>query len=277
VSRLWPDRLLMSLAPDAVAVARVAGGPRPRLSGATRVLECDPAFGSEPWHGALAAAGSMLEALRKERMKVTAVLSTHFVRYAIVPFEAAVTGREEEAALARFHFTRVHGERAAGWDIRLSDEPRGAPRLASAVDAGLIEAIRGLFPAGGTLRLASVQPYLMSAFNLWRGRIAPDSWLLLVEPQRACCALRGARRWLAVRAVRGEYATADAWALLLDRERLRTDEPPAAQTVLVHAPGSRGGAHQAAHGWNFLDLAMPPLDGLPPVEDARLAMALTAR
>ena len=276
MSRLWRDRLLISLAPGAVALARIAGGLRPRLAG-RQVLDCDPAFGAEPWQGAVAAVGSAVEALRGTRMSATVVLSNHFARYAIVPFDAAVAGPEEELALARFHFSKVHGERANGWDIRLSEEPRGAPRLASAVDAGLIEAIRGRFPAGGNLRLVSVQPYLMSAFNLWRRHLARDSWLLLVEPRQACCALLGARKWLAVRAARGDFSTAGAWAALLDRELLRTEAAPAAHTALVHAPGSRKSVNEEAQGWKFLSLALPALEGFLPLEDTRFAMALTAR
>ena len=68
----------------------------------------------------------------------------------------------EELALARFHFAKVHGERANGWDIRVGAGARGAPRLASAVDAGLIEALRARFPAAGkaAARLGAALPHV---------------------------------------------------------------------------------------------------------------------
>lgn len=277
MSRLWPDRLLVSLAPGAVALARVAGGLRPRLLD-KHALDCDPAFGAESWQGAVAALGSAVKALRGERLRVTVVLSNDFVRYAIVPFDAGAASPEEELALARFYFAKVHGERANGWDIRVGPAPRGAPRLASAVDAGLIEAVRGHFPRRGKMRLLSVQPYLMSAFNLWGRDVSQDSWLLLVESHRACCARLDSRGgWQAVQTARGEFPTAGEWAALLDREGLRTGAPAAANTVLVHAPAARGPARSDAQPWKFINLALPALDGYLPLADGRLAMALTAR
>ena len=277
MSRLWPDRLLVSLEPGAVALARVTGGFKQQLIG-KRVLECDPAFGTEPWQGAVAALGSALQSLRGERLRVTVVLSNHFVRYILVPFDAAAVSPSEELALARFHFAKVHGERANAWDIRVGAGARGEPRLASALDAGLIEALRAHFPRQGKPRLASVQPYLMSAFNLWGRAIARDAWLLLIEPQRACCARLNARGdWQAVQAARGEFTTPEEWARLLDREGLRTGTPAAASTVLVHAPGAGAPANGTANQWKFTSVALPALPGYLPREDTRLAMALSGR
>jgi hypothetical protein len=279
---LWRDRLLISLAPGSVALARVAGlariaGPLRARIVAKQALDCDPDFGAESWHGAAATLAAAIDPLRRERMNVTVVLSNEFVRYAIVPFDSAVVGQQEELALARFHFTKLHGERAKGWELRMSEGPRGAPRLASAVDAELIGAVRACFPRGGALRLVSVQPYLMSAFNLWRRTMTGDLWLLLVEPRRACLALVGDRKWRAVHASRGEFPEAEDWAVLLDRQRLRTDAAPAGNTVLVHAPAGSGSMNAETHGWKFRGLALPALEGFLPLEDGRYTVALTAR
>jgi hypothetical protein len=195
-----------------------------------------------------------------------------------VNIDAALAGREEQLALARFHFARIYGERAKGWDIRLGDGPRGAPRLASAVDAGLIPAIGTCFPRDGKARLVSVQPYLMSAFNHWRSAMAKeDCWLLLVEPQRVCLALVAARKWASVQTLRGEYPDAQDWAALLDRQQLRADIEPAPHRAHVHAPAGWKAVSSGAHGWKLLGLTLPPLAGFAPLEDARFAMALTAQ
>jgi len=277
VSRLWRDRLLVSLAPSSVAMLRVAGGLQPRIL-AKHSLDCDPAFGAEPWQGAVAALAEAAGPLRGERLDVTVVLSNHFVRYAIVTIDAALSGAEEQLALARFHFARIYGERAKGWDIRLSEGARGATRLASAVDSGLIPAIGACFPREGKARLVSVQPYLMSAFNQWRSSISTEgSWLLLVEPQSVCLALLAARKWAAVQTLRGEYADAGDWAALLDRQELRAGAEPALHTVHVHAPAAWKAVSGEARGWKLFGLTLPPLAGFAPLDDARYAMALTAR
>jgi hypothetical protein len=272
---LWRDRLLVGFSPAELALVRVSGILRPRIV-AKRTVPCDPAFGTEPWQGAAAALKSAAESLRGEPLNVMVVLSNHFVRYALVPWDDALAGAEEELAFARHCFTKIHGERAKSWTLRASEEPAGAPRLASAIDAALLDAIGGCFPKGSQARLVSVQPYLMAAFNRWRGAVPPaGAWLLTVEAERACLALHARGRWQAVQNTKGEFAAPQEWVTLLDRERHRI-EGEAPDTVLVHAMrGARSDWPQAAD-WKFQGLALPPLDGYLPLEDGRYATALTA-
>jgi hypothetical protein len=276
VSRLSRDRLLVSLAPDFVALVRVAGRLRPRVVD-KKAVECDPGFGAAAWQGAVAALEAALAPLRAERVDVTVVLSNHFVRYAIVKPDATLAGEEEALGHARFHLTRVYGERARGWDLRLSPSRRGAPRLASALDPGLVPAIAACFPRDAKARLVSVQPYLMAAFNRWRAELARDEgWLLLVEPQRVCLALIAGRRWAAVQTLRGEYPALEDWAALLDRERLRADAEADSRVAHVIAPASGHAITHEVQGWKLLGLPLPALEGFVAREDARFAMALTA-
>jgi len=161
-------------------------------------------------------------------VRVTVVLSNRLVRYAVVPFDAQVSGAEEELALARYHFVRVHGERAKSWELRLDEAPPGAPRLASAIDAGLPAAIRAAF-AGSGARLASIQPYLMAAFNRSRRALARESaWLALAEGGRACLALATREGWQYVQSVRVEGETI---AQVLEREALRIGAPAPRRVV----------------------------------------------
>lgn len=280
MSRLWRDRLLISLEPGAVALVRVAGRLRPRVI-TKQVIEVDPAVGQAPWTGAVATLAAALEPLRSARVDATIVLSNHFVRYAIIKPDAALASPAEELGLARFQFGRIYGERAKGWDVRLSAARRRAPRLASAVDTGLIAAIGACFARGAKARLVSVQPYLMSAFNRWRASMAQgDGWLLLIEPQQACLAMIASRGWAAVQTLRGAYSAPEDWATLLDRERLRTDGvelEAATRSVHVHAPAGVKVVAGETQGWTMRGLSLPPLDGFLPREEARFAMALTAR
>lgn len=273
--RLWRDRLLVGFSPAELALVRVSGILRPRIV-AKRTVPCDPAFGMEPWQGTAAALKSAAESLRGEPLNVLVVLSNHFVRYALVPWDDALASAEEELAFVRHCFTKIHGERAKSWTLRVSEERAGAPRLASAIDAALFEAIRGCFPKGDKARLVSVQPCLMAAFNRWRGAVpAAGAWLLLVEPERACLALLAKGRWRTVQNAKGAFAAPQEWVTLLDRERHRIDgETP--DTVLVHGMhGARAHWPQAAD-WKFQGLTLPALDGYLPLEDGRYATALTA-
>ena len=214
MSLLFPERRLIGLAPAEVTLD-------------AKSLACDPASGAESWQGAVAT----LRALPiPGRCSVTVVLSNHFVRYALVPWSGALSSPEEEDAYVRHHFARIHGERAKSWALRWTQSARGAPRLASAIDASLIEALRKIFPAGGKARLASVKPNLVAAYERCRGAIpASGAWLAVTEQHRACVALHGQGRFLAV-----ENARSD-WSDLLGRMRHRT-EGSTPTLVLVTGP-----------------------------------------
>jgi hypothetical protein len=178
----------------------------------------------------LAAGG--LEAFEHEppkgRVDVTVVLSNHFARYIIVERQEGAT-LEEELALARFHFTKIHGERVKGWEVRLS-RAGGGPRLACAIDASVLERLKACFPKSGKARLVSVQPALMAAYNAARKRIPREgAWLLLSEPGRSCLARIAAKGWGSV------HNGPDAdWEQLIERERSRAGGEPLPALVLKH-------------------------------------------
>jgi hypothetical protein len=269
---LWPDRLCVSLAPESVAAVRVTGLLRPRVSGKW-FLDCDRALGAEPWRGALAALEALLRPLSATAMKATVVLSNRFVRYAVVPFDPGISGPEQEVALARFHFVRVHGERAKGWEVRVSDGPHGTARLAGAIDGGLLADIRKCFPRKGRVRLVSVQPYLMAAFRRARTQLAKTpAWLVLPERERSCLALALPAGWQAVQMPRFEADDEEEWRASLERARLQAGEAAPAAALVLGAPPKR-----VLSGWNVSALAPPALDGCSPLEDGRYAMALAAR
>ena len=233
MSLLSINRLLVGLTPGYVTLTHTAGLLRPRIAN-RRSLVCNSGAASTGWNGAVAILAQAAEALSGERFRVTVVLSNHFVRYAVVPFEAALSGEAEELAHARYHFTRVHGDAAASWHIRLTHSPRGAPRLASAVDRMMLDALRACFPVGARARLISVQPWLMPAQNS-RSDSAP--WLLLVEPGRACLAYAPGGRWLTVQTTRGDFSSAESWPALLARALLQCDGAVPGEVLVQSAAG----------------------------------------
>jgi hypothetical protein len=145
------------------------------------------------WAAAVEALAKEVSTWRK-RVALTVVLSNRFVRYALVPAQAGGVSAEEELALARFQFAKIHGERAKGWEVRVSEG------LACAVDAALLAELR-------KLKVASVQPLLMVAYNRSRKRIPRDgAWLFLAERDWGCLARLAPRGWGAVLNGRGTDA-----------------------------------------------------------------------
>ena len=197
MSLLWPERVSVALEPL-------------------------PPEEPQPWQGALEDFARRIAALRK-RVDVTVVLSNHFVRYAVLPEHDSATTPEEELALARFHFTKIHGDRVKGWEVRVFDG------LACAIDAALLEGIKNAFPRTGKSKLISVQPRLMAAYNAARQRIPREgAWLVLAEPGRTCLARVATRGWASVHNGR-ETDTEE----LLERERSRAGGEPLPSLVLT--------------------------------------------
>jgi len=277
VSLSWRDRLLISLAPAELAWVRLAGVVKPQAI-AKRVLPVEAGYGARPWDG-------VVEALRAEaaqwvhhRLAARIVLSNHFVRYALIPPSEAVSGPDEELALARFHFQKIHGDASRGWAVRLSPGGSSQPRMACAVDAALLQALRQIFPAGQQARLESVQPLLMSVFNHAAGDIpANGAWLVMAEPERACVALLKGKTWHAVQNIKGAYADAASWVDLVERERWRVELDSVPDTVLIHAASNAAAPPRMQGAWQLANLHTHWPGGLLAARDGVYRNALSAR
>jgi hypothetical protein len=206
VSRLFPERIEVGLYPDRVVVG-------------AKTVPITPGDAAAPrWQPALDALSGE-QGLKRAR--ITVVLSGFFVRYALVPLNAALSGAAERLALARHCLARTYGAALEGWPLRLSGE------VACAVDPALVEALAG--------RCRSLQPRLMASFNRHRRRIGRRAaWFVDVEPGLASLALIADGRWQSLRALRvGENWHAELPALIA-REACFVDTPADCLEV-VHA------------------------------------------
>jgi hypothetical protein len=156
----------------------------------------------ESWTRALEALGTMLaqEPWRASRIRI--VMADHWARYAIVPWVAALSSNEERLAHGRQLLGRAYGEAVAGWDVRISEAPPRATRVACAISGELIAAVRNLCLTHGC-KLLSLQPQLVASYAAWRHAL-PESnaWFVSIE-QGSMAAARLARHgWDRVHVVR---------------------------------------------------------------------------
>ncbi|MBD5801741.1 hypothetical protein AZOA_11650 [Azoarcus sp. Aa7] len=242
MSLLSRDNFIAVLAPTRVTLLRAGrGGPAP--CGA-----CDSEGG---WSGAVDALQGLLREAAPRRGGLTAVLSSHFAHFRLVPWSDAIGSPAELESFARIGFEDIYGPIAAGWALRISPEAAGRPRVAAAIEKALLDRLHTVAQGAG-LRLESVQPHLMAAYNRLQPRLARDNFVFAVaEPGRCSVLLARAGRWLSVRS----SASADserAVAALLEREcELNGIGDPAAgpaPAVYVHAPGRAAGAWPAVEG-----------------------------
>jgi hypothetical protein len=185
------------------------GASRVIVSGAGALELAPSPPGAEGWRSALEALPGVLKAHPSRAASV--ILADQFVRYALLPASEAVKTDEQWLGIARHRFSALHGAPVAEWDIQITPTAARGPRLACAVDQALVAAIASACESAG-VRLASVQPFLVAAFNRLRGRIGGGScWIVVEEAGRLTLALIERGAWLAVRTRRAD----ERWRIVL--------------------------------------------------------------
>ena len=217
MSLLSRSQLRIALTPTSVALVRTEGWLRQQVTG-TQTFRLEAQAGSRPWEAAVDALARALPLFGRKGERVTVVLSNHFCHYLMLAALPTLASEEEDMAFARHSFREIFGETMEPWTIRVSGDSPAQPRLAAALDTPMLLALQRCVREAG-LKLVSVQPYLMTAFNAWAGTLShAPVWLALFEPGRLCIALCTRD---GVRSVRAAPAT-DAWRielpLLMQRE-----------------------------------------------------------
>jgi hypothetical protein len=200
VSPLWRDEVGAYLSPHRLCLVRMQRGVRPvpqaefeqRLDGSRNDAWAAPLealaakLGETPWSGA----------------RTRIVLGDHWARYAIVPWVAALSSGEERLTHGRQLLSSAYGEAVASWDVRISDAPPGATRVACAVPGELLAGIRAACSAHGAT-LLSLQPQLIAAYEAWRHCLPhSNAWFVSVEQGSMAAARLGRNGWDRVHVVR---------------------------------------------------------------------------
>jgi hypothetical protein len=154
----------------------------------------------------------------RKGQQVGIVLADSFVRYMLLPWNAALKNEDQWLALARHRLATVYGAQAAQWEVKLTvTGPQGA-RLACAIERSLIAALAEKSVAAG-VDLVSVQPFLVAAFNRIRDLASAGScWLAVEEPGRLTLAYLQRGAWIAVRSRRVDASWRAALPEIIERE-----------------------------------------------------------
>lgn len=224
MSLLWRNKeLRIGLAPERIFV--------------TGAKSIDLAAGDGGWAAALEALPEVLKGTSGSP-QVSLVLADQFVRYALLPHNDALKTDEQWAALARHRFSVLHGPRADEWDVKIAVTAPHGPRLACAMDRALLHALVGIFHKSGA-RLASVQPFLVAAFNRIRRRVGHGScWIVVEETGRLTLALIQRGAWVAIRARRSDAQWRKVLEEILERESAFLGLSQPVTRVIVCAQGA---------------------------------------
>ena len=231
------------------------------------------ADGAQPWRSALRELETVLPTVAKGRLAATLVLSNHFLRYAVVPWRAGLSDGREDLSYARHWFTQVYGQATLQWEIRLSHESSSMTRLASAVDAELLDGLRSVFDTAG-IALKSIQPHLMAAFNSARRHLRQRSaWLALLEPGHVCLALVREGQWSRVRSLRTDNTWREELPAMLEREEFLADEPGVPKDVYLGHLEAGDPMLPELDGWHFHALNPAPAGASASAEGGHFAIA----
>ena len=182
MSPLWRDEIGIFLAPHKLALTRMSRGVRPRSAG--EVAWANDILEDTHWAAPLTALDGLLAKREWQGAVARIVVSDQWVRYAIVPYSAALSGEEERLTHARHVLTGIYGVVVSHWSVTLSDSRPGSPQVACALPANLLEELQ-LLLARHRVPLRSLQPQLVSAYNHWRSSCPTAAWFRVLEPPRA--------------------------------------------------------------------------------------------
>lgn len=262
---LWRDQLFIALQPSRVTLARYR--PFARAPKERAVVNCDAGEAAPCWAQVVDCLQQQLSDARWHGTDATVVLSNHFVRYCVTPWQDELSNQEEWHAYARYQFITLYGEQAQHWDIRLSPAPRQHDRLACAIDTGLIERLGGL----SGIRLRSIQPYLMSAFNHWASKLTRQQfWFAVAEDDRLLLALLRDGQWVVLRNRPLHQPLDEALRVLLEQEALLAGQAAQNTPVFLYAPQHDAFDWPVGSRWDIVT----ERDAFPNVP-AELAMALS--
>jgi hypothetical protein len=179
VSPLWRDEIAIYLAPRKIALARRERGLRPRVTTATDIAVPGGHFGD--MRPAFARLSELLEERTWQDAAVRVVVADPWVRYALVPWPETRLDQESRLTHARYVLADTFGEGLADWTVTLADTPPGHAFVACAMPAPLRTSLDEVLPAA-RLKLVSLQPQLIVAFNAWRHRLpADDAWFVSLD------------------------------------------------------------------------------------------------
>jgi len=236
VSLLSHNELRIVLGPERIALLHTSPALTPRGERNKRIIPCEaPLDGEMPWHSAVRTLEVALPSIAKPKMHAKVTVANSFMRYLLVPWIDKMSD-EEELSFAQHCFKETYGVTADSWTVRISPGRVGAPSLASAIDTGLLEKLRGIFGQMG-VGIKSIQPHLMVAFNSCQvGLEDRSAWVALLEPGSVCLAVlqKGQLTW--IRKLRIGTAWHEELATILDREACLADADGVADEVLLWAP-----------------------------------------
>ncbi len=248
MSPLWRDEVALFVAPRKIALARRTRGLKPRIGSATEI--------AVPGH--LGDIGPMLSQLAGVLAEPTwrdatarVIVADSWARYGIVPWPNLRLDNEGRVSHARYVLTENYGDALSDWSVSLADTPPGHAYVACAMPAPLKIGLEETL-AGARLKLVSLQPQLIVAFNAWRPQLpADDAWFVSLDEGSLAAVHLSQGTWDRVHMAR----LSQDWVVELERLRAfgRLSRGAASCRMLVDAPAWMRSAQAGGSDFEWLE------------------------
>lgn len=227
MSLILGSTLAVALCPSSVGI--VARRGRLRRTECIEVASVD----GPTWLGPIETLRQWLAATPLGRGRVSFLLSSRFVRYALVEWPPTALNREEAAVWARTHLEAACGD-MTGWTIVCDPGEYGHAYVACAVQEELLRALREAV-ISSRLSMGAITPAFVCSWNRWRKSVRPGNFFGMAESGRFVLGCLGARGWESLR-VLSTTVSADSLVTLTRREHVLLGKLNPSVTLL-HAPG----------------------------------------
>jgi hypothetical protein len=233
VSPLWRDEVGLFIGPRKLVFARMQRGIRPKCV-AEQGISIEAANCGD-WQPALDAIRRQLNSDLWRNANARIVISDHWTRYAVLPWSAELSGETERMTHARLVLSDTYGDIADEWTVSLSENVPSVATVISAIPTRLLDDLRAVLDEG-KLRMISLQPQLIVAYNSWRDKM-PDgaAWFACVDEESLAALHHTNGRCDRVRSVR----ISDDWTVEIRRIQTMgrlAQGRPAEGRVYVDAP-----------------------------------------
>lgn len=145
---------------------------------------------------------ALVNALQSVTSHITAkrvrfVVSNHFVRYGVLPWQTGITARQDWLALAQHDYRKRFGAIADQWQLCVSFNGYGKTVVTSAIDQALVDDLRALAESN-SWKITSIEPLLMRILTTKKTtgiQRKQNSWLVVAEPERVLLCETNQQEW----------------------------------------------------------------------------------
>ena len=170
----WRKPVSIALTPEGITIN---SGSKPSFI----AVQAEMLAGPSSWGPVLTELANNTAKIAVRRVKF--ILSNHYIRYAVLPWQAGIFSQQDWQSLAENHMRILYGDVINSWKTSVAMQGYGQPLVISAIDHLLLEGLEEL-ASQSNWKIDVVEPAFITISNHYHHTIKKNAWLMMIEPQR---------------------------------------------------------------------------------------------